>query len=1047
MKGVHDWENQKIFDRGKEPPHATLMPYPNEWEAIKCERTNSSWFLSLNGLWKFRLYESPINVPDGFYKPEFKTDEWDEIPVPSNWQMLGYDKPYYVASGYVFKPDPPHVPQDWNPTGLYRRVFNIPKEWVGKKIFLVFEGVDSAFYVWINGKFIGYSQDSRLPAEFDISSYVYDGENVVAVEVFRWSDGSYLEDQDMWRLSGIYRDVYVYCCPQVHIRDFFVITQLDSEYRNATLKLRVNIKNYSDLEVNNYIVEFKLIDPYGKNVFTEPLRCTIEKITPKREIIYDVEKEVKNPEKWSAETPVLYTLVIMLRDSSGQVIEYESCKVGFRQVEIKNGKILLNGKPITLKGVNRHEHDDERGHAITVESMIKDIKLMKQFNFNAVRTSHYPNHPIWYDLCDEYGIYVIDEANIECHGLADHGKRLRTYSWKDPADDPEWLPAFMDRVVGMVERDKNHPCIIMWSLGNESGIGANHTAMAAWVHEYDPTRPVHYERTVYARGKIPRIVDVISVMYPTLEYLRQLAEDPEDERPIIMCEYAHSMGNSTGNLKEYWELIRKYSRICGGFIWDWVDQGLKRKTPEGIEYWAYGGDFGDKPTHKNFCINGLVWPNREPHPALWECKKIQQPIAVEPVDLKDGLLKITNEYDFLNLNVLDCFWELYEDANLLENGCLPKLDVEPHESVIVRVPYKIVNVTPGAEYWLTVRFKLREPTFWADKGHEVGWDQFKLPLESPGPCISVESMPPLELVETEDTIIARGRNFSLVFDKCEATISSFQYRNIELIRRGPKLNVWRAPLDNDAPRLAVAWRAAGLENLRHVTEYVRIKTASERRLTIEAKTLLRTIEGSERFECIYNYNICGSGDVIIDVEVNPLHGLPPHLPRIGLQAEIPGKYNIMTWYGRGPHENYWDRKEGAAIGVYRSTVDEQFVPYIKPQENGNKTDVRWVSFTDESGFGLLIVGMPILEVTALHYRTEDLANAKRTCDLVRREDITVNLDYKQSGVGGGSCGPDTLPKYLIKPEPTYFSLRMRPLSPTDDPMVLSKQRISFSDNS
>jgi len=1033
-----DWENPRIVERRREPAHTTLVAYPDEKTAIACERERSPWFLTLNGNWKFKLCENPQIVPEDFYKLNYDSESWDVIPVPSNWQMLGYDKPIYVNVRYPFPADPPRVPHDWNPTGLYRRIFMIPEEWSDKEIFLVFDGVDSAFYVWVNGQMVGYSQDSRLPAEFNITPYVRPGKNLVAVQVFRWSDGSYLEDQDMWRLSGIYRDVYLYCTPKIHIRDFFVKTIFDDEYQDAVLKVRVNVRNYSDFEAKQYFVEIKLFDKNEIPVFDEPLRCSVEKLKPHSEIAFEVEKKIQAPKKWSAETPYLYILLFTLKTETGNTVEVESCRVGFRQVEIKDGQILINGVPVLLKGVNRHEHDDETGHAVTVESMIKDIKLMKRFNFNAVRTSHYPNNPIWYDLCDRYGIYVIDEANIECHGLANiRGTPYR----KEPANDPEWLHAFMERSVRMVERDKNHPCVIMWSLGNESGYGPNHDAMAGWIHGYDPTRPVHYEGAIRVPGKVPPSIDVLSVMYPSIERLIQLAEDPNEDRPVIMCEYAHSMGNSTGNLKEYWEIIHKYKRLCGGFIWDWVDQGLKRRTEDGQEYWAYGGDFGDEPNDGNFCINGLVWPNREPQPAMWECKKIQQPVDVEPVDLAKGKIRILNKYDFTDLGILDIFWELSEDGKIIQQGMLPKLHTPPRESCIVTVPFRMPKFKPGGEYWLTVRFKLSRDTVWAEKSHEVGWAQLKMPFEVPsGPAIRVEEMPTLRFKESDRDITIRGNDFSLIFDKESGCISSFIFRGLELMKRGPQLNVWRAPTDNDAPRLAQRWREAGLDRLKHVVEEVKAERLTPQLICVKIKSTLLTPESAEKFHCQYVYKIYGTGDIIVETDVTPLADLPP-LPRIGLQLTIPGEFNRFTWYGRGPHENYCDRKEGAPIGVYSGTVDEQYIPYIMPQENGNKTDVRWVSLNNSSGLGLLAVGMPLMEVSAHHFTTEDLTKARHTYELKRRKDITLNLDYKQSGLGGGSCGPDTLPKYLIKPEHVCFSVRIRPLLPSESAMEISKQRI------
>jgi len=1021
-KCVPDWENPRVVERNKELAHATLVPYADEETALADERSTSPWLL-LNGNWRFNLAPNPELAPRDFHRPNFDVEGWDTIPVPSSWQMLGYDKPIYTNVRYPFPADPPRVPHDDNPVGSYCRNFEIPEAWNGRQIFLVFDGVDSAFYVWVNGEMVGYSEDSRLPAEFNITKHVHPGENTLAVQVYRWSDGSYLEDQDMWRMSGIYRDVYLFCTPDIHIRDFFVRTELDKEYRDATFKVSIKIRNYSSNRSEGYSIEINLFDDNGQPVLAEALEHTLDELKAKDEVAVDLEQEIDNPKKWSAEHPHLYTLLLKLKDDKGKTIEVESCKVGFRQVEAKDGQILINGVPVLLKGVNRHEHHDVRGKAVTVESMVTDIKLMKQFNFNAVRTSHYPNDPAWYHLCDKYGIYIIDEANIECHGLANIGGILYR---KEPANDPEWLNAFMERCVRMVERDKNHPSVIMWSLGNESGYGPNHDAMAGWIHGYDPTRLVHYEGTVHVRGKVSPVVDVISVMYPTIERLAKLAEDPNDDRPIIMCEYAHSMGNSTGNLKEYWETINKYRRLRGGFIWDWVDQGILRKTDDGTVWWAYGGDFGDEPNDLNFCINGLVWPDRTAHPAMWECKKIFQPVEAEGVDLKAGKIKIINRYDFSDLSGLDTSWELYADGEMLQQGQLPTLDTAPGGSQTVTVPFATPELRSGAEYSLMLRFKLAHDTIWAEKGHEVAWSQLKMLFDVPArPVLRVGDMPALKLEESAKDATISSADFRLTFDKEKAQITSLDYKGSELIKNGPSLNVWRAPTDNDAPRMAPKWRKFGLDRVKDEIKQVEINQSAPQsvRILVESTTCAPGV--AEGFDCRYTYTVYGSGNIVIDTDIVPSEKLPP-LPRIGLQFSIPGDYETLTWYGRGPHENYCDRKEGSPIGLYSGAVDDQYVPYIKPQENGNKTEVRWASLTDKKGIGLLVVGMPLFEVSAHHFTANDLARAKHTFELRQREDIILNLDYRQSGLGGGSCGPDTLPEYLIRPEPTRFTVRIRP---------------------
>jgi beta-galactosidase/beta-glucuronidase len=1034
---IPDWENPKVVAKNKEPAHVTRVPYADGKTALICERDKSPWFFLLNGDWRFSLAPNPESVPKDFYTGDYDAEEWDTIPVPSNWQMLGYDKPMYTNVRYPFPADPPRVPHYDNPVGLYRRDFEIPEAWKGKQIFLTFEGVDSAFYVWLNGELVGYSQGSRLPAEFNITSYLRSGRNILAVQVYRWSDGSYLEDQDMWRLSGIYRDVYLFCTPDVHIGDFFVRTDLDKEYNDATLRVRVRVRNLSSSHIDGCTVKINLFDTDNRLVFDETLIRTLERIKASEEVTVDLERRVENPQKWSAESPYLYTLLITLMNDRTGILEVERCKVGFRRVEVRDGRIVVNGVPVLLKGVNRLEHDDVTGHTVTLESMITDIELMKQFNFNAARTSHYPNDPAWYDLCDKYGMYVIDEANIECHGIANIGRKEFR---REPANDPEWRNAFMKRCVRMVERDKNHPCVIMWSLGNESGYGSNHDAMAGWIHSYDPTRLVHYEGTIRVSGKVSPIVDVISVMYPSIDRLIELAEDSDDDRPIIMCEYAHSMGNSTGNLKEYWKTIRKYRRLCGGFIWDWVDQGIKMKTDE-EEWWAYGGDFGDEPNDSNFCINGLVWPDRTPQPAMWECKKILQPVEAEAIDLYTGKVKIVNRHDFSSLGGLDIEWELCIDEDILERGCLSKLSTPAGCSETITIPFTRPKLNPEADYWLNLRFKLSHNTIWAEKGHELGLSQFKMPFGIPlGRVLKIEDMSNLQLKESAKEIMISGVDFSLTFDKEQARCS-LEYRGTEVMKSGPSLNVWRAPTDNDAKRMAVRWREFGLDRIEHKIRSVEVEKVIPQavRLRVASKACLPKV--AEGFDCSYTYTVYGSSDIIIDVHIVPSRKLPP-LPRAGLQFCTPGDYSTFAWYGRGPHENYCDRKEGAPVGVYRGTVDDQYVPYIMPQENGNKTDVRWLSLTDENGTGLLAVGMPLMEVSAHYFAVENLTRAKHTFELKRCDDIVLNLDYRQSGLGGASCGPDTLPKYLIKPEPICFSVRIRPLSVKDEsPMELSKQVI------
>ena len=1024
----YDWENEQVVERNKEPGHVPLMPYADEPSALAGAREASPYFKLLNGDWKFRYAPNPASAPQDFYKADFDDAAWDTISVPGNWQLQGYDKPIYVNVQYPFPADPPRVPHEDNPTGSYRKRFVIPESWDGRRIFILFEGVDSAFDLWVNGKPVGYSQGSRLPAEFDITHYVHPGENTLSVRVIRWSDGSYLEDQDFWRLSGIYRDVCLRAAPAVHVRDFWVRTELDAAYRDAMLKVRVNVRNTSDQDAVDCAVEAKLFDADGKPHCAEPVsgKLTVE---AGGEGTLELEREVPDPEKWSDEHPYLYTLLIVLKDETGRVVQVERTELGFRTVEVKDGQLCVNGVPIVIKGVNRHEHDPDTGHTLTTESMIEDIRLMKQFNINAVRTSHYPDDPRWYDLCDRYGIYLFDEANIETHGVGD---RL--------TKDPKWETAFVERAVRMVARDKNHPCVIVWSLGNESGYGPNHDAIADWIHANDPTRPVHYQPAERAP-----IVDILGPMYPSVDRIVEMAREPEETRPVVMCEYAHSMGNSTGNLKEYWEAIERYKRLQGGFIWDWVDQGIRQKTDEGEEWFAYGGDFGDEPNDGPFCINGLIGPDRTPHPGLWEYKKMLEPVRVDPVDLTIGKVRIFNRYLFSDLSGLDMSWTLTADGETLQSGDLPGLDTPAGESTPVKIPFREPELKPGTEVWLTVRFALAQDTLWAKRGHEVAWAQFKLPLAVPeAPAVHVKTLPKIEMKESATEISVRGLDVGLTFDRSTGRMVSFRYEDRELVSEGPALNIWRAPTDNDAntwgdQKLAIRWREAGLDRLRERANAMEAVRINPQVVRVRVESFVCAPDRTEGFECVYTYTVLGSGDVVLDHRVVPSDKLPP-LPRVGVRMVVPGDYDRFSWYGRGPHESYSDRKLGARIGIYGGPVDKQVVPYIVPQENGNKTDVRWASLTDSEGAGLLIVGMPLLNVSAHRFTAQDLTEARHTYELKRRDDITLNLDYAQSGLGNGSCGPGVLPKYLLQASEYGYRLRLRPLSKgTASPVALSKQ--------
>ena len=1035
----HDWENPAVVGRNKEPAHVPLAPYGTAEAALArdvTQRDASPYVQSLNGDWRFFLAPNPAATPEGFQRAAFDDGAWGAIPVPSNWEMGGHSYPIYVNVQYPFPPDElPCVPEDDNPTGCYRTTFRVPEGWEGRRVHVVFEGVSSALHLWVNGAEVGYSQDSCLPAEFDLTPYLRPGENVLAARVLRWSDGSYLEDQDHWRMSGIYRDVYLLGLPPAHIRDYRVVADLDDAYRDGTLRVRVAVRNRGDDPLQGWRVAATLTDADGRTV-VEPLMASVS-VAAGGEASLELEAAVAAPHKWSSEDPYLYRLAVALEDAAGRTVHAEGGRVGFRRVELRDAQLLVNGVRLRIGGVNRHEHDPERGKSMTLESMLADIRLMKRHNINTVRTCHYPDDPRWYDLCDEYGIYLIDEANIESHGV-----------WGRLANDPAWKDAFMERGIRMVERDKNHPSVIVWSLGNESGFGPNHVAMSDWMHAHDATRLVHYHPAVDHPS-----VDMISLMYPPLDRVIGMAQVEGETRPVIMCEYAHSMGNSTGNLREYWDAVDAYPRLQGGCIWDWVDQGLLRHTAEGEPWYAYGGDFGDVPNDDNFCINGLIAPDRTPHPGLREYKKVLEPVRVEPVDLERGVLRVTNRYHFCDLSHLDIDWSLWVDGEVVQQGSLPRLSTPPDGSETITVPLSRPALPPGGECWLRVGFRLAAPTLWADAGHGVAWSQFRVPFSAPKPqTLALATIPALRVAEDADAITVLGEGFEIVFGRAEGTIRSWRYRGIDLLVAGPRLNIWRAPTDNDARRMADIWRRFGLDRLRHLVREVSVVAPGvaggrdDRAVVIEARSFVSAPDTTRGFGTRYRYTVYSSGDIVLETEVRPDHYMPA-LPRVGLTMTLPAGFEAFSWYGRGPHESYSDRKESAAVGLYGGTVDAQYHPYITPQETGNKTDVRWAALAREDGVALLAAAVPagepeLLNVSALHYTADDLTAARHTFELTRRPETILNIDLLQSGLGGESCGPATLPQYLVPAIERTFRVRLRPyVEGQATPMSLARQML------
>lgn len=1032
-----DWENPSVVGRNKEPGHATLIPFADTSEPASGNRDQSPFFLSLNGTWKFHWSPNPEERPLDFYRPEVDVAGWDNIPVPANWQLHGYGVPIYTNITHPFQVDSPKVtsepPEDYtayrqrNPVGSYRRTFVVPAAWDGREVFLHFEGVKAACYVWINGEKVGYSQGSMTPAEFRVTEFLRPGSNTLAVEVYRWCDGSYLEDQDMWRLSGIYRDVFLWSASKVHVRDFFAQGDLTEDYREGVLKFRANVRNYREGSADGHRVSLALLDWDGQAVdFVGADPLSVDPIEAGGEAA--IEASLTVPVKpWTAETPNLYTLLVALLDGKGNAVEVQRCRVGFRRIEVRDGQVFLNGQSIKFKGVNRHEHDPDTGRRVSVERMIQDIKLMKQNNIDTVRTSHYPNDPRWYSLCDEYGLYVIDEANVESHGTSYKKENI-------PGSEPLWTLSVEERMVRMVERDKNHPCVIFWSLGNEAGHGENFRKMVAAAKRIDTSRPFHYRQMWDA-------VDTDSETYwEPIRVEKHAKENPG--RPFMLEEYAHAMGNSVGGLQEYWDVFNAYPNLIGGCIWDWVDQGL-RKPRAGAGhpdtawphkwFYTYGGDYGDVPNDGNFCINGLVNPDREPNPHLAEVRKVYQNVAFEAVDLSAGKLRIRNGYSFRSLGFLDFAWKVTGDGEPVAEGSIKGVDASPGSvaEALIRVPK--IEAVAGQEYFLTVTGALATDERWAPAEHVVAWEQFRLPIECEPVAPNVSALPELTVDEDPTQIVVSAEAFSVTIGKKSGAVESFVADGRELFHSPLVPNFWRVPNDNDLgakidEKLSI-WREAG--GSRQVTS-VEMNQPAESVAQITVRSILPV---GKRSQLTTSYTIFGSGELLVDVALAP-KGKLPAIPRIGMQVELASGQDRMEWFGRGPEENYWDRKSGYPIGRYEGNVADLVFDYIRPQECGNRCDVRWAAFTNEEGAGIAATGMPTLDVSAWPFTTEDLEAAAdgHPYDLPQRDTVTVNLDYRQMGVGGiNSWGQWPMKKYQLPSKPYQYSFRLALLRPEEKP--------------
>ena len=1007
----NDWENERIYAINKEEGRATFIPFANS-EEMKAdpaytrpwERTRSSRYLLLNGNWKFNWVKQPSERPVDFYKTSYDVSGWKEIPVPSNWEMHGYGTPIYTNITYPIRNNPPFiqgqrgytVEKEPNAVGSYRREFALPADWKDKEVFIHFDGIYSAAYVWINGKKVGYSQGSSNDAEFRITPYVKAGNNTVAVEVYRWCDGSFLEDQDMFRLSGIHRDVYLVASPKVRLRDIHLTSQISDRLDKAELKVKTDVHNYGK-KVQEATVRVSLLNTEGKPVSS--FIIPTGKITGGQENVCEGTTTIRDPRLWSAETPSLYTVQLELLDAAGNVLEATSQQYGFRKIEIRNNKVYINNALILFKGANRHDIHPQFGKAVPVESMIEDILLFKRFNLNTIRTSHYPNDPKMYSLYDYYGLYVMDEADIECHGNMSLSNR------------ESWEGTYVDRMVRMVERDKNHPSVIFWSMGNESGGGRNFEATYQAAKAIDD-RYIHYEG-------MNDVADMDSRMYPSIESMIEQDEQPRN-KPYFLCEYAHAMGNAIGNLEEYWDYIEHHS--IGGCIWDWVDQGINMPGQPADHYY-FGGSFGDRPNDNDFCCNGIVTADRQVTPKLWEVKKVYQYITLEPN--AENSIGVRNRYAFLNLHDFNLRYVILKDGVPIAEEEFSLPDGKPGEHRAVQIPYSRYLTSEG-EYYLNLEIKLKKDCVWAKAGHIVATEQLLL-QKSPNPglqpvAVSASSKESLfKVVEEEKRyLFFRRPGVEITFDKKEGKLTGIRYNgdNMLHLREGWSLNTFRF-INNDVRK----WQDTQTEVISFDW-----KCSEDNQSAIVTIQLQETV-GDVKVPYTLIYRLYGNGEIDVDASFTTNDDF--NLPRLSLQAFFNPSLEQLEWYGRGPIENYRDRKNAAYVGKYQSAVNDMKESYARSQTMGGRCDTRWLTLTNKAGKGIKITAADTFDFSALHYTDKDLFEIKYGHALpdIYRAEVVLNLDCIQRGLGNASCGPGPRPAYEIQKNTVYkYAFRMSPFS-------------------
>lgn len=1016
------WQNPQVNEINREPMSAHFTPFKNEAAALKQRALPADVRfdvnpvterrISLDGTWKFLFSKNNDLCPKDFQKPGYSTRKWSKIEVPGSWELQGFDAPIYTDTRYPFPANPPYVPADYNPVGAYIREFNVPAGWEGMDIFLDFEGVESAYYVWVNGELAGYAEDSRLPSHFNVTKLLKKGSNKLAVKVFRYSDGSYLEGQDYWKYSGIERSVYLYARPQSRVKDFKMTAELVNGYKDGELYLDILLHQPKAGET----VEVKVMD--GEAVAYDQKKT----LTSATDTLFTIGEMFPDARPWNAETPNTYTLVVSTFDAQGRPLESFTHLFGFRTVEMKNGMQLINGQAVLFKGVNRHEHDAHKGRTISVASMIHDIQLMKQFNLNAVRNCHYPNNAPWYELCTEFGLYMVSEANIESHGMMDH---------KDGtlANYPDWELPFMQRMSRMIARDRNVTSIVTWSLGNESGYGKHFETLYDYTKSVDITRPVQYEGGGYQAKS-----DIYCPMYARIWRLRQHVNQ-RDARPLILCEYAHAMGNSVGNFQDYWDLIYKYDQLQGGFIWDWVDQTFAIKDEKGHDIEAFGGDMGfvGIVNDSNFCANGLVAADRSLHPHIYEVKKVLQYIHFEPLAFTANKIKVTNWHDFIGLEGYTLRWAVECDGKTVQSGETEFPAIAPRTSANIELPLKALPAD-GKEYFLTLRAFTKQAAPLVPKGHEVAIEQWVLPSVPVAKAVEPVNGT-LTVNRGADALTLKGNNFQIAFSTKSGEMTELAYNGKNLIQEGLQPNFWRPLTDNDIPnghlKRCATWKNAG-------------RDAKLQNIDVKEGNQMATVTATYRMEAQdatlqTTYNIRPDGAVQVTMHFTPGMRTLYEIPRLGMRMILPAEYEMMTWLGRGPQENYADRKTGALVGLYNATVWEQYHPYVRAQETANHCDVRWTALRNAAGEGLLVTGEEPLSVSAWNFPMEDIeyrpsqVERRHGGSIEKKDMVWLNIDHLQMGVGGDNTwGAQVHPEYTITPHEWKYSFTLQPLAPGED---------------